>query len=152
MYIDNDNTIRNLLLLLIPMLYVSLGTMISVYTYSVPYIDWARLLMSFAGLIILFKSFVYVKFQESKFFYILLWLIILILLTTLFKHIETFRPESVREISDSIMWIIVFFVAYIISYQSFDIFEYIPKIAWVIPLYTFVFQNVRMFLIDGDNS
>lgn len=152
MCFNNDNTVRNLFLLLIPMLYVSLGTMINVYTSSVPYIDWVRLFISLIGLMILFKSFVFVRFQETNFLYTILWLGILILLSTFFKNIDAFRPESVREISDSIMWMLVLILAYNISYQSIDIFDYIPKIAWIIPLYTFVFLNVRGFLINSEET
>ena len=120
---SKKKTIKALLYLFLPMLYVSLGTMVSVYSAKVPFMDWMRLLLSFAGVTIIVRSSAIIKHQNSKFFSVLLTLMLLIFFSTFFKHVDGIRPESVREIADSILWISVLFMAYILSYKYQEALE-----------------------------
>ena len=147
---SRKKTIKALLYLYLPMLYVSLGTMISVYSTKVPFIDWIRLFLSFAGVIIIVKSVVIVKLHKSNFFLIVLSLMLLMLLSTFFKHVDSFRPESVREIADSILWGAVLVIAYIMSYKHQETLECATYLTWIIPLFTLVFMNLRKFFILND--
>lgn len=146
--------IKGLVFLFIPLLYVSLGTMMNVYESNLPFIDWTRLLVSLVGLFVILNSTYLVKRQKSRLLSLLLWLMLLIIGATFFKHVYAFRAESVRELADSIMWISVLFWAYKISYESDNIFTYAPLLAWFIPLFTITFLNVRMFILfdEGDDA
>lgn len=146
--LSNKNKILGeLLCVFLLLLYISLGTMVSVYSTIVPFIDWARLLLTFWGIMMIAKTWGIVRNRKNIVFAILLYMLVLILSSTVYKHAGDFRPESIREISDSIMWIAVIFMSYRIGYRNEKTIEYIPYLAWVIPLFAFAFFNIYTFFM-----
>lgn len=128
-------------------MYIAIGIMLGVFSDGLPYKDWVRLIVSVIGVAMLFKN--YALFKRNRVYRTLFLLMILILLPTVNYYFisNPIRDESFRILGDSIMWISVMVLAYLIGYNNRDTLYYSRFIALTIPIYYIVFQSVKMFFI-----
>lgn len=150
MKLTDLKTFRNLLWLLIPLIYISLGTMISVYSSKIPFMDWTRLALSFYGIVML-----YLKCPRRGVFNVVTILVTLILLSSLNYYFVENIPtaHSYLDVCDSVMWASILFFAYYISYNGRDAMEFAKFIAFLIPIYTLIFMRVKAyFILNTDDT
>ena len=146
-----SNTIRNLLCIYVPLLYIALGTMISVYSSKVPYIDWTRFIMSFVGIAMLFC----LARRKNRAFSVLSVFSVLIVLTSFnYYFIENVSTaHSYLDIGDSVLWISVMLLSYRIAYKGVDAIRYSSFLAYLMPAFTIIFLKVRdFFLVNTDDT
>lgn len=138
-------TFKKLLFLYVPLLYIALGTMISVYSSKILYIDWMRLLTSAIGIVMLYTT----TKCHNKVFSALTWFSLLIIFVSILYYFIDNSPtaHSFLDIGDSVMWISVMYIAYRISYRGEKAIQLSKMMAYFIPVFTIVFAKVKAFFI-----
>lgn len=144
-------TRRKLLLLYAPLLYISLGTMISIYSSRDPLVDWVRLLMSFVGIMALFFT---TSKARNKVFAVVLCLVVLILVVSvnfyLIANVPT--PRSFLYVGDAVTWASVLYLSYRISYKGVNAMNYSTLLAYSIPVFVLIYLNVNTYLLLNRDS
>ena len=99
-------------------MYIAIGMMLGVFGDGLPYKDWIRIIISIIGVFMLIKNYSLIK--RNRVIRILIVMIVLILLPTYIYYFVSHNatPESVRNLGDSIMWISVMILAYLIGYKG----------------------------------
>ena len=128
-------------------MYISIGQMVGIFSSGWPLKDWVRLLVSLFGLCLLIKN--YGLFSRNGVFRTLMFLMVIILLSTFYHNflLQTARAESVRNMGDSIMWISVMAISYLIGYKNEDTLFNSRWLALTIPIYFVIFQSVRAYFM-----
>ena len=149
---NNFSTIKNIMLLYLPLMYIAIGTMLGVFSGGLPYKDWLRLIISTIGIIVLIINIKWLKRNEVLRALILMMIVILFS-TFIFNFIlRSPTPESVRNMGDSVMWISVLVLAYVVGYKNRDTLYNSRLIALTIPIYYVLFISVRAyFLLNTDD-
>ena len=144
---NNLSTIKNIMLLYLPLMYIATGTMLGVFGDGLPYKDWLRLIISIIGIITLIINIKWLT--RNKVLRILILMMIIILMSTFSFNflLNTPTPESVRNLGDSIMWIAVLILAYVIGYKNYDTLYNSRWIALTIPIYYVLFVAVRAYFV-----
>ena len=144
-------TRRKLLLLYAPLLYISLGTMISIYSSRDPLVDWGRLLMSFVGIMALFFT---TSKARNKVFAVVLCLVVLILVVSvnfyLIANVPT--PRSFLYVGDAVTWASVLYLSYRISYKGVNAMNYSTLLAYSIPVFVLIYLSVNTYLLLNRDS
>ena len=152
---NNFKTIKNILLLYFPLLYIAVGTMLGVFGSGLPYKDWIRLFISIYGIFLFVKDYYLFTRSKTKVFGSLTLMLVIILLSTFnfnfFEH--SVRAESIRNMGDSVLWISIIVISYLIAYKNPNTLFNSRWIALSIPLYYLIFQSVRTyFLFNTDDT
>lgn len=128
-------------------MYIAIGMMLGVFGDGLPYKDWIRLIISIIGVFMLIKNYSLIK--RNRVIRTLIVMIVLILLPTYIYYFVSHNatPESVRNLGDSIMWISVMILAYLIGYKNQFTLYNSRYIALTIPIYYVTFQSVKAFLM-----
>lgn len=140
-------------MLYLPLMYIAIGLMLGVYGDGLPYKDWTRLIISVIGVFILIKNFSLI-IRNRAFKSLSLMMVLILLPTYVYNFISSpIRAESVRNMGDSIMWISVIVIAYIVAYKNRDTLYNSRFIALTIPIYYVVFQSVKSyFILNTDDT
>ena len=149
---NSFSTIKSILLLYIPLMYIAIGLMLGVFSNGLPYKDWARLILSFIGVLMLIKNYTLIK--RNNVFRSLIILMVFILISTYIHYFVSYpaRAESVRNLGDSILWISVMVLAYLIGYKNRNTLYNSRIIALTIPIYFVVFQSVRAYFVQNTDD
>lgn len=149
---NSFSTIKSILLLYIPLMYIAIGMMLGVFSNGLPYKDWARLILSFIGVLMLIKNYTLIK--RNNVFRSLIILMVFILISTYIHYFVSYpaRAESVRNLGDSILWISVMVLAYLIGYKNRNTLYNSRIIALTIPIYFVVFQSVRAYFVQNTDD
>lgn len=151
---NNFKTIKNLLLLYFPLFYIAVGTMLGVFGDGLPYKDWIRLLVSVYGLFLFVKNYNILTRSNTKVFGSLALMLVLILLSTFYFNFfeQSARAESIRNMGDSVLWISIMVISYLIAYKNPNTLFNSRWIALSIPIYYLIFQSIRAyFLLNTDD-
>lgn len=140
---------RHVILLFLPLAYVSIGTMTSIYSDFIPYRDWIRLLLALIGSMSLFVNYNQIIKQPSRLFIVLFFLLSVILLSNTFNLLGSSNiiAHDVLDMGDSVLWIAILFLAYRISLNHSNTLLHSSIIGWVAPVFTYVFMNIRMYYL-----
>lgn len=141
------STLRSIFTLYLPLMYIAIGMMLGVFGDGLPYKDWIRIIISIIGVFMLIKNYSLIK--RNRVIRILIVMIVLILLPTYIYYFVSHNatPESVRNLGDSIMWISVMILAYLIGYKNQFTLYNSRYIALTIPIYYVIFQSVKAFFM-----
>lgn len=133
-------------------MYIAIGLMLGVFSNGLPYKDWARLILSFIGVLMLIKNYTLIK--RNNVFRSLIILMVFILISTYIHYFVSYpaRAESVRNLGDSILWISVMVLAYLIGYKNRNTLYNSRIIALTIPIYFVVFQSVRAYFVQNTDD
>lgn len=133
-------------------MYIAIGLMLGVFSNGLPYKDWARLILSFIGVLMLIKNYTFIK--RNNVFRSLIILMVFILISTYIHYFVSYpaRAESVRNLGDSILWISVMVLAYLIGYKNRNTLYNSRIIALTIPIYFVVFQSVRAYFVQNTDD
>ena len=133
-------------------MYIAIGLMLGVFSNGLPYKDWARLILSFIGVLMLIKNYTLIK--RNNVFRSLIILMVFILISTFIHYFVSYpaRAESVRNLGDSILWISVMVLAYLIGYKNRNTLYNSRIIALTIPIYFVVFQSVRAYFVQNTDD
>lgn len=133
-------------------MYIAIGLMLGVFSNGLPYKDWARLILSFVGVLMLIKNYTLIK--RNNVFRSLIILMVFILISTYIHYFVSYpaRAESVRNLGDSILWISVMVLAYLIGYKNRNTLYNSRIIALTIPIYFVVFQSVRAYFVQNTDD
>ena len=144
---NRTSTIKSIFLLYMPLMYIAIGLMLGVFGNGLPFKDWIRLLVSIIGVFMLIKNYTLIK--KNRVFRSLILLMILIILPTFIYYFisNPARAESVRNLGDSILWISVMVLAYLVGYKNSDTLYNSRIIALTIPIYFVVFKSVKAFFV-----
>lgn len=135
-----------------PLIYIALGTMISIYSVSIPFIDWVRLITSAWGVT---GVFIYVcnGTQLNLIKQLSLFVIAIIPPTILYYFVlHSPTPHSVLDVGDSMLWVSIFFIFFRQGYRYPQTMYFAKNIAFLIPIFAIVFYHVRMFLIFNEED
>lgn len=144
---NSFSTLKSILILYLPLMYVAIGLMLGVFSSGWPFKDWVRLIISSVGMYMLVRH--YSLLSRNSVFRILAFFVVLILSSTFYLNfiVRPSTAESVRNMGDSVMWISVMVISYMIAYRNKDTLFNSRWIALSIPIYYMVFQSVRSFFI-----
>lgn len=146
---QDSRTYRSILYIYIPLMYVAIGTMISVYAERVPYKDWVRFIMAVTGICLMYRQWTK-SFDSKGVFRVLAPFSLLILAVSFiyyFVRSGIGGAHSIRDLGDSVLWISVLFLSYKAALNGECALLKSRYIALTIPLYFVIFSNVRLYFI-----
>ena len=138
-------TFGKLLFLYVPLLYIALGTMISIYSAKIPFIDWTRFTMSLIGILVFCTT---TRYHNKVFSTLSLFSFLIVFVSFIYYFIyNSPTAHSFLDIGDAVMWVSVMYVAYMISYKGMRAMELSKMMAYLIPVFTLIFVKVKAFFI-----
>lgn len=133
-------------LLISTLIFVFLGTMVSVFSSKVPFLDVARFGLTWFGLYTIISSFPLISKNKSHILSLLVFFIIFSTIPTLSSQMRfNSFANGLLSYTDSILWVVVFFMSYKLGYSKFDIIDNLKKIAWLVPIFFIAFLKVKNY-------